>query len=274
MPTTLNETQINTLKQFSSYIEGRVPKSLDQTLWFRGAGKSNYGLIPTLFRHATITIPDKIIEVEIRVMDRFNQRSVPFLSHAIDTKNEWEVLFFMQHYGIPTRLLDWSENPFIALYFALTSAPYSINNRKRVYDQDAAIWVLDPVAWNRESLKDFSYNHGILSVEDDLIGSYKPRTLYGNMREKPVAIYGIHNSSRIVAQRGVFIVFGKSVTPMEETYIDHSFPQDCLTKLILPKNHISDLMNSLNAIGITDSVVYPDLEGLAKEIRRFFKFDI
>jgi len=180
----------------------------------------------------------------------------------------------MQHYGIPTRLLDWTENPFIALYFALTSAPFEIVHKKRVYNEDAAVWVLDPMLWNQESLKDFSYDKGILSVEDHFVDSFQPRTPFGNIREKPVAIFGTHNSSRIVSQRGVFTVFGKKIKPIEETYIDDSFPQDSLIKLILPKDKILSLLNSLTSLGITDSVVYPDLEGLAKELRRFFKFDI
>ena len=180
----------------------------------------------------------------------------------------------MQHYGIPTRLLDWTENPFIALYFALTSASFKIVSSKREYEEDACVWVLDPVIWNQESLKDFSYKKGILSVEDHFIDSYKPRTPYGNIREKPVALFGTHNSSRIVSQRGVFTVFGKKIQPLETTYIEDSFPQDCLIKLTFPKEKILTLLNSLNSIGITDSVVYPDLEGLAKELRRYYKFDL
>jgi FRG domain-containing protein len=274
MPTTLKTQNIPTLKTFFNFIEVQLPQSKDSTLWFRGAGKESYTLSPSLHRHATIAGSEEIINLESKIMDRFNQRSVPFLNKPLDKKNDWDVLFFMQHYGIPTRLLDWSESPFIALYFALTSAPYEIISKKRVYKQNACIWVLDPVVWNRESLKDFNYQQGVLSVEDHFIDSYKPRTPYGNIREKPVCIFGTHNSARIVSQRGVFTVFGKKIMPMEDTYTKHSFPQDCLIKLILPKENILSLLNSLISLGTTDSVVYPDLEGLAKEVRRFYKFDI
>ena len=274
MATTLTTCSIATLKQFSNFIEKQLPTSKEATLWFRGSGRATYTLSPSIHRHATISAPEKIIELETQVMDRFNQRSVPFLSKPLDKKNDWEVLFFMQHYGIPTRLLDWSENPFIALYFALTSASYKIVSKKREYEEDACIWVLDPVIWNQESLKDFSYKNGILSVEEHFVNSFKPRTPYENIREKPVGIFGTHNSSRIVSQRGVFTVFGKKLKPMEDTYVDDNFPQDCLIKLVIPKDKILALLNSLTSLGITDSVVYPDLEGLAKEVRRFYKFDV
>ena len=228
MATTLVTTEIKTLRQFSSLIERKLNESSDFTLWFRGAGKSSYTLTPTIHRHPELIIPEKVIELETKIIDRFNQRSVPFLNIPLDRKNDWEVLFFMQHYRIPTRLLDWSENPFIALYFALTSAHFEIENKKKVYKSDASIWILDPVKWNKESLKDFSYDKGILSVEENFVDSYKPRTPFANIREKPVAIFGTHNSPRIVSQRGVFTVFGKKIQAMETTYISDKFPQDCL----------------------------------------------
>jgi hypothetical protein len=274
MATTLNIKTISTLKQYSSFIEEKLQSSTDYILWFRGTGKSSYTLSPSIHRHPKITQDEKIIEMETQIIDRFNQRSVPFLSRPLDKTNDWETLFFMQHYRIPTRLLDWTENPFIALYFALTSAKYEIEAKKKVYKDDVAVWVLDPVAWNRESLKDYTYNQGILSVQEHFLESYKPRIKFDGMREKPVAIFGTHNSPRIVAQRGVFTVFGKKVQPMEKTYVDEKYKQDCLMKIVFPSNKISNLLQSLTSLGITDSVVYPDLEGLGKEVMRFFKFDI
>lgn len=160
------------------------------------------------------------------------------------------------------------------MYFALTSAHFEIIHKKKEYKNDVAVWILDPVVWNRESLKDFSYTKGILSVEESFVNSYKPRTPFDNIPQKPVAIFGTHNSPRIVSQRGVFTVFGKKIQPMEESYIAEMFPQDSLIKLNFPKEKINSLLNSLTALGITDSVVYPDLEGLSKEIMRFYKFDI
>jgi hypothetical protein len=53
---------------------------------------------------------------------RFRQRTIPL--HSRDLSDEWDALFFMQHYGVPTRLLDWTENPFIAFYFAVMSARF------------------------------------------------------------------------------------------------------------------------------------------------------
>lgn len=268
------EKEIKSLKMFSSEVENRINQSVDHTLWFRGSSKVCYKLSPTLHRHPIIKEPEKIIEMEGQIINRFKQRSIPFLNRELDLQNIWEVLFYMQHFGSPTRLLDWSENPYIALYFALSGASYIRDGKRLEYQDNICIWFLDPVLWNREVLKGVGFKEGIISYENELINTFKPLTDYKFMREKPIAIYGTHNSTRIVAQRGVFTIFGKSTKSMEEIMTEDKFPENCLTKIIIPKNKIENILKSLISIGITDSVVFPDLDGLSKEINRFFKFDI
>ena len=94
------------------------------------------------------------------------------------------------------------------------------------------------------------------------------------MLNHPVALYGAHNSPRIVAQRGVFTIFGRNVVPMETSYDEDNFPPDCLIKIVLEKNLLPAMRKSVLAYGITESVVYPDLDGLAAEMRRVFGFEV
>jgi hypothetical protein len=187
-------------------------------------------------------------------------------------QNDWEYLFLMQHFGIPTRLLDWTENPYIALYFALTSALFDTSLGIPSYTQDAAVWILDPTIWNRHVLQGIGFQGNILSPQDEMLKGYAPASDINLMNILPIALYGTHNSPRIVAQRGVFTIFGKNTIPMEEVYINSNFPQDSLLKLVIPAQHIAVLLKSITASGITDSVIYPDMDGLAKEIKRFFQF--
>ena len=261
---------IKTLKEYIEFIEDNIPKSASKILWFRGSGKLNYNLSPSLHRHPSINTPEKIIDLEQSIMIRFNQRSVPFLNNPLDKRNEWEVLFFMQHYGVPTRLLDWSENPYIALYFALTSAVKENN----IYTENICVWVLDPILWNRQVLSHLSYNGGILTIEDEQAKSYKPNTPISLIPSKPIAIFGTHNSPRIVAQRGAFTCFGKELSPMEDLFVKDKFPNESLRKIVIEKDDIDQILISLLSIGFTDSVVFPDLDGLSKEIKRFFDFKI
>ena len=172
---------------------------------------------------------------------------------------------------MPTRLLDWTENPFISLFFALSSAKKNHNGE---YLSNAAVWILSPPKWNQNVFSNISYRGGAMSPTESMVSSYQPSTESYLMPENPVAILGIHNSPRIVAQRGSFCLFGKSLTPMEDIYQNGNFEEDTLKKIIIPKEIIGDLLDKLVWMGITDSVVYPDLEGLAKETKRLFGFGV
>ena len=267
MPT-LTTVRINSFQEFLDSVD-QGQNSSESSLWFRGVGKSNYSLSPSLHRHSSIIDSNSLLEHEKKLLTRFKERSVPYLPHRID--DVWELLFLMQHYGMPTRLLDWTENPFISLFFALSSAN---KNERDEYIDDAAVWILSPPKWNQNVFSNISYRGGAMSPSESTVSGYKPNTEAQLMHENPVAILGIHNSPRIVAQRGSFCLFGKSLTPMEDIYTSGSFEQDTLRKIEIPNNLITELLDKLVWMGITDSVVYPDLEGLAKETKRLFGFGV
>jgi hypothetical protein len=267
--TNLTEVQVTTLGEFTQQIEEALTRTSD-LVWYRGAGKSTYKLIPSLYRHPAINDSVGLSELELNILSRFKHRSVPYLNRSL--QNDWEYLFLMQHFGIPTRLLDWTENPYIALYFALISALFNIELKIPHYTHDAAVWVLDPTAWNRHVLQGIGFQGSVLSPQDERLKGYAPSSDLTLMNILPIALYGTHNSPRIVAQRGVFTIFGKNTTPMEEVYVNNNFPQDGLLKLVIPAQHIAALLKAITSSGITDSVIYPDMDGLAREIKRFFQF--
>lgn len=242
-------------------------------LWYRGSGRARFQLLPTLYRHNSITSVTALARLESQLMTRFRQRSIPL--HPRSLVDDWEALFFMQHYGVPTRLLDWTESPFIGLYFAVMSAPYTrgVNGQPK-FSEDAAVWILDPVAWNRHSLRHTSFDGEVLTPGDDSLKGFKPAPSFTGMNKHPVALYGAHNSPRIVAQRGVFTIFGQNAKAMEKLHGDEQFPNDCLIKVVLKRSRISNFRKSVLTYGVCESVVFPDLEGLAKEIRRNFGFEV
>ena len=264
MPT-LRGKQVRSLPQYLELIEKAQAKA-SESLWYRGCGSANHRLLPSLYRHQRIKTADKLADLERQLMTRFRQRSIPYHNRALT--DDWDNLFFMQHYGVPTRLLDWTENPLIALHFALMQATRTYSLAR----QNAAVWMLDPVLWNRHALKHVSFEGGVLSPDDEAIKGYRPTPKFAGMHTQPVALYGAHNSARIVAQQGVFMLFGKDTTPMEQVF-NAGFPARCLTKIIVPKSLIPALRKSLLNHGITESVVFPDLEGLAREIKRVFGFE-
>ncbi len=263
---------VDSLKDYIALVEG-LRANRKKRLWYRGCGKAQYDLRPSLYRHKRVQSIEDILSLEKELLARFRQRSIPF--HSRPLADEWEWLFLMQHYGVPTRLLDWSESPLMALFFAVTLASHKIAKSGRpVFDGDACIWLLDPDQWNKQSINLKSFPGTVLTTDDTNATGYKPVGDVSVMKPYPIALYGAHNSQRIVAQRGVFVCFGKDTRPMEEVYNVERFPTDCLMKLVLKKSRLPVLYEALRRQGITDSVAFPDLDGLAREIKREFSFEV
>jgi hypothetical protein len=105
--------------------------------WFRGQSSIDYELVPSYFRHK----PAKDDETEDDLRLDFQQKATPLLTEAAPL-DDWEWYFLMQHYGLPTRLLDWSESALVGVFFAVAESASG---------SDAAVWMLDPWRLNVHS---------------------------------------------------------------------------------------------------------------------------
>jgi len=262
MPQALRVERISTLVGFTDLFTG-----LGKRRWFRGVGDHSFELLPGLYRHPRIFNPNQLIRREYLALKRFRHKSVIYIKNSAGLDNDLNMLFLMQHYGVPTRLLDWTENPFIALFFALTLAKYKKSKSGgTTYSKDVAVWILDPIAWNAVQ---FHPSPGIISTPADELNGYEPTDKEIPERKKGIAaVYGVHNSRRIIAQSGVFMLFGASNTPMETVYTKGDYPRDTLIKVLVSRGSINSLMGSLLEIGFGDSVVFPGLSGLSDELKR------
>jgi len=132
----------------------------NRPIWFRGQSKSEWELVPQLGREK------KYATAEMALIKGFRQNAVPHMTDR--PKSEWEWLFLMQHHRLPTRLLDWTENPLVGLYFALDK-PSGV---------DGAVWCLDPIALNKEANIHFNFSREIPAFEHDpVLLSYLPQTI-------------------------------------------------------------------------------------------------
>ena len=107
-----------------------------QECFFRGHADDAYKLIPSLFRQRDKTV-EELLKLERRMFFEFRARARQL--YGAD-QSDWDVLFHMQHHGVPTRLLDWTSVFGVALYFALL-APADTKRRP-------CVWMMNPYALN------------------------------------------------------------------------------------------------------------------------------
>lgn len=282
------EPPITNLEDFTKRIERNIENDGEHDMFcYRGVGDANYPLIPGLYRPLNKALKiDGILKKESEVFMKFIHLGKPLLPMGLDfgppdNYDFWGSLFFMQHWGFPTRLLDWTRNPYVALFFALSQAKNKIDKLKSKDNKtdeeeiiDAAVWVINTVKWNRHflGLEDV----GILSVGNSWLDKYvikhpsanNYKTELENMNPFPLAMYGIHNNARISVQKGMFLIFGQDISPMEVQIRKANNQKELLDKIVIKNEYIEGLFKTLYSMGFTDSFVYPDLQGLANEIRR------
>jgi hypothetical protein len=222
--------------------------------WYRGQQRRHWKLLPNVVRDGC---SDRNTQDEIR--EEFAIRAPGVSGSEPLPTNNWDLYFLMQHYGAPTRLLDWTESPLIALYFAVRDNPGYY---------DSAVWVLDPYELNRRVIgKDEVFAPsaaGANPKDTERVAPWLPeRWAKSKLPEHPVAVFPSHIARRISSQKSCFTVHGAK----EEGFAKFaSGSRPCLARLIIPAHSISDVQPELRRYGIDDTTIFPDLEGLGRSL--------
>ena len=198
---------------------------------YRGHSKTSYKCQPSLFRKSNSRVREE------QSMTELKDRSYSLLQRIPKSEVEW--LALAQHHGIPTRLLDWSESPYIALFFACISNP----------NEDGNLMALSTAF---------------------LKSGVDPNKTRGQDKRKPnsgyIGIRCAHTSPRVTAQQGVFTYHHdeKDIETIINNSTNSFGPK--FKKFIIPASSKKDLLLSLDLAGINYSSVYLGLDGLCKHI--------
>lgn len=230
----------STISRFLQIISKNY-KSNENTL-FRGQRNSDWDPIPKIarndFRLRTLLMQK---DTETEIFEEFTRLSTPRIpnNYSLDS---WDLLALAQHHGLPTRLLDWTSNPLVALWFAV--------REQADKGKPAIVWCLD--AQNSEfaqtdKQKPFEINKTLI---------FRPR----------------HHDSRIVAQSGWFTIHRKD--PDNGNYsnlIKVKNHNANLRKILIPSKSFPEIRHGLAQCGINHASLFPDLSGLCQNIQwRFF----
>ncbi len=217
-----------------------------ELLWFRGHAQLNWRLVPTLARNV------EHLDRETEVIKRFIQLAVPHLTEDAP-RDDWEWIFLMQHYRVPTRLLDWTESPLTALWFAVSST------NDADIRADGAFWCLSPLALNREARF-----RGRLETElpgfgkDDVLDSWLPDRQDRGLAQNPVAATGPRTSRRMAAQLGNFTISDRGSGSIEEIGV-----RNHIWRFVIPSAAKLVFAEELRLLRFTELTLFPDLDRVA-----------
>lgn len=237
---------IKRVQELLDYLDHKGAEG--SALWFRGQRNAEWSLLPGYMR--LVSPPS-----ESTLLSRFKQNAARLLDFPPATSFDW--MFLMQHYGVPTRLLDWSENPLAALYFA------TLDTREQT---SGALWVLEPVRLNEYSgIKNPDEPSYIPSFDDsEEVEGYAIESIRNsrNFQLKPIATIATRNSARIQAQAGVFTIHHLSNQPIEK--IDNG---SHVTKIVVENSDKSSIRSQLKTLGFTRFHLFPELESVGMSVK-------
>ena len=249
----------------------------DYVLMHRGQPGPNLPICPSVFR-------DNNLQKEAQMVSEL-KRIAP---HEFTTcSSQLECLIKMQHYGLPTRLLDVTFNPLVALFFACSDKQYQ-DQYGMVYSFADHIYSYDNPLIERNAMlssysgsnaEDLAKHMGDNSYFLNSDGTPNKEVLKNMFGEKYHAIVSPLNNERIRRQQGGFLLFGLNIDTQknpfqkEEFSIDH-FPNKTDDNIInvigvLP-DHKAKILDELDSIGINPSFLFPELEHQAAYVKRKF----
>jgi len=273
------------LSEYFSVVRGirknwRVPEKNE--LWFR-AEDSNHRrtfLQPGLYRPRKAGLRKSVqdlLDLENDLYAEFG-RCATQLSDLTFTDEEWawDTYFLMQHHGVPTRILDWTDGALIALHFAVKNKPIPLKSGSIIYAFDPywLIELLEKHSDRRNSKrrwKRYCSKRPWDRDEDEWDDLYLPLDKEDKSDPllrvplTPILWDSPHLARRVAAQRSRFMIFGSD--PLWLSAMS-KLARSKMVSITIPTNAINGIRNELRDAGVTESVVFPDLDGLGRELRQ------
>jgi type I restriction enzyme M protein len=217
-----------TIESFNDFHETIESLGHKKAQIFRGLSDASYEFKPSICR--LNFDPIKLKGIEKKLVNKFKSVALAYIENEVVPSNDLDWLALAQHHGLPTRLMDWTYNPLIALFFAV----------KKETNINSCVYVL----WD--------YKHVKMNMNPF------------NLNEKIKLKYHIYHPSpfikRAIAQSSIF-----SVHPLN----NHGYNTSNICKLIIKNSCRKKLKDAVIKYGVSYKSIYPDMNGLCMYLKDY-----
>ncbi len=240
-------------------------------IWYRGIRDTRLALLPGAYWRPKCDEESLFLTF---------QATVPAYVGRVPT-SEWEWYYLMRHHGLPTRLLDWTEAPLVALYFSLVGRdgrPHALTP-----DEEPGVWLLNPSLLN--SLSDKNREEFVFVPHSPKLDAWlpsrcgrgkAPETLDGSLglvdNSRPIAILPQRSNPRIVAQRGVFTVHGTDEVPLDKLISSATdLRKAAIDRIQIRQPAVELFIRQLRALGMDQAALFPEPDSVAQDLARAYR---
>lgn len=283
-----------------------------EPIWFRGHGSFKYKLLPSLYRMKDNKKGEFYNGVSLREVMEPLYKSFKVKAFGASeifqggNNSRIGIMASMQHYSVPTNILDWTPEALVALYFAVEKYMVFSDKERKMREEpeeDADLWILNPMRLNQareflvasrmenvDSIGMGSYPLPSISEDEDEYKEYIPFSKQHEKYNLPVAVYVPHINQRIKAQAGTFTMFSlespresnkdknskrfedlveiQKRYKMESEKIPTSVYKPFLISIRISKYCLHDIADWLRNMGITKPRIYPELSNISESLTR------
>ena len=267
-----DSSSISSIRTLFERLECELEENIDYQIFYRGQYDKNFGLVPSIYREKYL------IRNENRIFRDIIAHSPADFKGCTST---FEKLVKMQHYSLPTRLLDITTNPLVALYFACENDTvdgklfrFEVQTSDiKYFDSDAVSVVANiskrPIDFSIEDLReldrmDFNSAEDIQYLLHE-IKSEKPHfqnVIDSNDIERVFCVKLMFDNPRIIRQSGAFFLYGINGNKSTPALLPFGYKV-----YIINKAHKQKIRKQLEALGIDKSTLFPEVEHVAEHIK-------